>query len=99
MKKEFEVFAKHILESIGAINIFLGNLSKTELERDRLRQSAVIRELEVIGEAVKNLPEDVTKKHSNILWKQIAGIRDKLIHHYFGVDLDIVWQTIKKDLP
>lgn len=99
MKKEIEVFAKHILDSVTAINSFLGNLSKSDLEKERLRQSAVIRELEVIGEAVKNIPEEVKKQYPNISWKQIAGMRDKLIHHYFGVDLDIVWATIKNDLP
>ena len=99
MKREIVVFVKHILESIVAINSFLGNLSKSELEKDRIRQSAIIRELEVIGEAVKNIPKNVREEYSNIAWKQIAGMRDKLIHHYFGVDLDIVWDTIKKDLP
>ncbi len=99
MTKEVNVFARHILDSIHAIYSFLGNLSKEELEKDRLRQSAIIRELEVIGEAVKNMPESDKKEAKNIPWKQIAGMRDKLIHHYFGVDIDAVWQTIKRDLP
>ncbi len=99
MKEEYEAFAKHILDSINAINSFLGELSKSELEKNRLRQSAIIRELEIIGEAVKNLPENVKKEMPDIEWKQIAGMRDKLIHHYFGVDLDIIWDSVKNDLP
>jgi len=59
----------------------------------------VIRRLEIIGEAVKNLPADFKKKKSSIPWQNIAGMRDFLIHEYFGVDLDLVWQTVKKDLP
>lgn len=55
--------------------------------------------MEVIGEAVKNIPDNIRNEYPNIAWKQISGMRDKLIHHYFGVDLDIVWDTIKKDLP
>ena len=59
----------------------------------------MIRRLEIIGEAVKNLPADFKKKKSSIPWQNIAGMRDFLIHEYFGVDLDLVWQTVKKDLP
>ncbi len=69
---------------------FLGNIEK---------QYAVLRGLEIIGEAVKNLSEELKKKHTNILWKEIAGMRDKLIHQYFGVNLDLVWETIKTKLP
>ncbi|MEK6850149.1 MAG: DUF86 domain-containing protein [Nanoarchaeota archaeon] len=98
MNKETEAFARHIIDSIDSIKSFLGSMSKEELQKDRLRQSAIIRELEVIGEAVKNLPESVKKEFKSIPWKQIAGMRDKLIHHYFGVDLNVVWQVIEFDL-
>lgn len=99
MIKTPRAFAKHILDSIDAIYSFLGNLPKEELEKDRLRQSAIIRELEIIGEAVKNLPDSIKKEHPDMPWKEIAGMRDKLIHHYFGVDLDIIWNVIKENLP
>ena len=60
---------------------------------------AAIRNLEIIGEAAKNIPEDIKSKYPEIPWKAIAGMRDKLIHSYFGVSLSIVWETIKNDLP
>ena len=98
-QKDDNVFAKHILDNIYAVESFVGKFSKSELESDRLRQSAIIRELEVIGEAVKNLSEETKKKYPHIAWKQIAGMRDKLIHHYFGVDMNTVWGVLDKDLP
>jgi len=64
-----------------------------------LIQSAVIRELEIIGEAAKNVSVETKSKHPDIPWKQMSGLRDKLIHDYFGVDLDAVWETVKRDLP
>ena len=99
MSKDPKVFANHILDSINAIESFLKEESKEEIEKNRMKQSAVIRELEVIGEAVKNLPNSVKEASPEIAWKQIAGMRDKLIHHYFGVDLDAVWETIKRNIP
>lgn len=93
------VFIKHILDSINAIREFSENISKEELISNRLRQSAIIREIEIIGEAVKNISKNLKNKHKEIGWKGITGTRDKMIHHYFGVDLNIIWGIIKKDLP
>lgn len=99
MIKDPLIFIEHILESIRLIESFFKNIPKDKLRKDKLRQSAVIRELEVIGEAIKNLPVEFTDKYPNIEWRKLAGLRDKLIHHYFGVDLNIVWEVIEKDLP
>jgi len=93
------LFIEHILDSIDAIETFSENLSKEKLVSDRLKQSAIVREMEIIGEAVKNISEILKNKHPEIEWKEIAGTRDKVIHHYFGVDLNIVWNIIKNDLP
>lgn len=93
------VFIKHILESIEAIEEFSAGISKEEIASNRMRQSAIVRELEVIGEAVKNISEKLKNKHPGIKWKAIAGTRDKMIHHYFGVDLNVVWEIIEKDIP
>lgn len=97
--KDDLAFIHHILDSINAIEDFSKNLSKEELASNRLKQSAIVREIEIIGEAVKNMSENIKNKHKEIEWKEIAGTRDKMIHHYFGIDLDIVWNIIKKDIP
>ena len=97
--KDDLAFIEHILESINAIKEFSKNMSKEELISNRLKQSAIVREIEIIGEAVKNISENLKNKNREIEWKDIAGTRDKMIHHYFGVDLNIVWEIIKKDLP
>ncbi|NOR85240.1 DUF86 domain-containing protein [archaeon] len=99
MKKDALIFLGHILDSIGYIESFSNGLSKSNFETNRLKQSAIIREIEIIGEAVKNLPIDFTVKYPQISWSEIAGTRDKIIHYYFGVDLNLIWDVIKKDLP
>ena len=97
--KNDSVFIEHILDSINAIENFSMNLNREELTSNRLKQSAIIREIEIIGEAVKNISESLKNKHPEIEWKEIVGTRDKMIHHYFGVDLNIVWDIIKINLP
>ncbi|MEK6854656.1 MAG: DUF86 domain-containing protein [Nanoarchaeota archaeon] len=98
-KKEDSIFIMHILDSINAIEDFSKNLSRKNLELDRLRRSAIVREIEIIGEASKNISADFKDKHNEIPWKAIIGTRDKVIHHYFGINLDVVWEIIKENLP
>ncbi len=97
--KENIVFIKHILDSINAIEDFSKGMSRKELSSNRMKQSAIVREIEVIGEAVKNISDNLKENYSSVPWKEIVGTRDKMIHHYFGVDLDIIWNIVKKDLP
>ncbi|MFH1711158.1 MAG: DUF86 domain-containing protein [Nanoarchaeota archaeon] len=97
--KDDLAFIEHILDSINAIEEFSKNINKEKLISDRLRQSAIVREIEIIGEAVKNMSESLKNKHPEVEWKEIVGTRDKMIHHYFGVDLSIVWNIIKINLP
>jgi len=99
MIKEPKIFIEHILESIKNIESFSKGISKDKFTKDRKTQSAVVRELEIIGEATKNLTLDFVDKYPNVEWKKIAGLRDKLIHHYFGVRLDRIWKVIQKDIP
>ncbi|MFH1209753.1 MAG: DUF86 domain-containing protein [archaeon] len=97
--KDYKIFIEHILDSINKIETFSKGLTKEKFDKDELRQSAIIRQLEIIGEATKNLSVDFTNKYPYIEWSSFARTRDKIIHHYFGIDLDIVWEIIKKDLP
>lgn len=98
MKKD-KVYLAHIIDAISDIEKFMKGISKEEFFDNREKQYAVSRALEIIGEATKNLSAELKKENSEVDWKHIAGMRDKLIHAYFGVNLPLVWETIKKDLP
>lgn len=99
MKKDDSIFLKHMLDAINLIEEYLRDKDYDEFKNNRMLQDAVIREIEIIGEATKNLSMAFRNKHPNIPWRQIAGMRDKLIHGYFGVDVDAVWDTVMKDIP
>lgn len=99
MKKDDSIYLKHILDSISRIKEYSKDVGYDEFMVNRLLQDAVIRQLEIIGEATKRLSKEFKERYPQIPWKDIAGMRDKLIHNYFGVDLDAVWDTIKKDIP
>lgn len=99
MKKDPKIFLQHILESILDIESYSRKLTKEKFFKKKETQDAIIRKIEIIGEAVKNLPIEFQRKHSKIDWRQIAGMRDMPIHEYFGVSLNVVWQTVKKDIP
>ncbi len=99
MKKDPKIFLMHILESILSVKNYTNNISKTEFLSNIQMQDAVIRRLEIIGEAVKNLSMPFRSAHSEISWQKISGMRDVLIHGYFGVDINLVWNIIEKDIP
>jgi len=99
MKRDIGLFIEDILKSIEDIEDFAKGLNREKFSKDNLRQSAIIRQLEIIGEAVKNIPASFKEKYKKIPWKEIAGFRDVLSHAYFGVSLERVWNIIEKDLP
>ncbi len=97
-KRNQLLYLNDILDSVNAIFNFIENMGFDDFVNDRKTISAVIREFEVIGEAVNRLPEDIKKQYKEIEWRDIVDFRNLLIHQYFGVDLDIIWDTINSDL-
>ncbi|OHB88336.1 MAG: hypothetical protein A3E19_03785 [Planctomycetes bacterium RIFCSPHIGHO2_12_FULL_52_36] len=99
MKRDYKLFIRDVLDCINKIEEFVGNMNFDEFVKDDKTSSAVIRKLEIIGEATKNIPRDVRQRYKTLPWSDVARMRDKIIHFYFGVDYDIVWKVIKERLP
>lgn len=97
--RELNVYLQDILEGISRIEKYTNEMTIDAFDEDLKTKDAVIHCLEVIGEAVKNIPQDFRKQHAEIPWKEIAGMRDVLIHEYFGVLTDKLWETIERDIP
>ncbi len=99
MSKENNVYLHDILESIEKIEAYTENLAYDGFSKNTEAQDAVMRRLMIIGEAVKQISQEFKNRHTEIAWKQIAGMRDVLIHEYAGVLLERVWKVVKDDLP
>jgi uncharacterized protein with HEPN domain len=90
---------KHMLDSVEAILSFAKGKRKASLDKDRLLRSAILRELEIIGEAANKVSERTKKRFLHLPWKELVGLRNRLIHAYFDIDHDIIWKTIREYLP
>ncbi len=97
-KRKPDVYLQDILESINHIQSFIKGVSEDEFYKNVEKQDAVLRRLEIIGEAVKHLPDDIRNMHPDVPWRQIAGMRDIIIHEYFGVTLGMIWVVVKEDI-
>jgi uncharacterized protein with HEPN domain len=97
--REFRDYLNDIIEVIDDIQNFTENISFKDLENDKKTLYAVIRCLEILGEAVKKIPKNVKERYPDIPWKDMAGMRDVLIHDYFGVDVETVWLTVNEKIP
>jgi len=98
-KGDFRVYIQDILEATQRIDDYLMGITFEEFSKDSKTIDAVVRNFAVIGEAAKHVPVSFKRKHPEIAWKRMSGMRDKVIHEYFGVDLHILWDTSKVDLP
>jgi len=87
------------LESIALIEQYSKGVAEVDFFNSNQMQDSIIRRIEIIGEAVKNLPEDVRNEYPVVPWKKIAGIRDMLIHKYFGIDIELTWEVVQSDIP
>ena len=99
MKREYKLFIQDIKECIEQIDEFLGNMTLEEFKADEKTSSAVVRKIEIIGEATKNVPKEIRQKYKELPWSDMARMRDKIIHSYFIVDYEVVWKTVKERLP
>ncbi len=99
MQREYRVYLDDILESVERIEKYTKGISYEEFSSSSIYIDAVARNLEIIGEAVKNLPSEIKQKYPEVGWKKIAGLRDILIHEYFGIDSRIIWDIIANKLP
>jgi len=99
VKRDISLYAKDILEAMEKAERFIGSMSYEDFVADERTNYAVVKCIEIIGEAVKNIPNPVRSKFRDIPWQDMAGMRDKVIHIYFGVKLDQVWLAVKEDIP
>ena len=97
--KSDKIYILHMIDSMDQISEYTDQITSGEFKENRLIQDAVIRNFEVIGEAAKNVSDETREAYPHIPWKNMAGMRDKLIHNYMGVDLDAVWNTIEDIIP
>lgn len=99
MKKDDTVYLLHILDAIDLITEYTKGMSENEFLSNSMAHDAVVRQIEIIGEAARNVSDEFQAKHPKLPWSKMTGIRNKIVHEYFNVNYSIVWDTIKDDLP
>ena len=97
--RHYRLYLRDILEAMEAIEEFIQGMDFEQFKQDDRTASAVIRKFEIIGEAAKGIPEEIKQEYPQIPWKEMAGMRDRLIHAYFNINHELVWKTIKRRVP
>jgi len=98
-RRDYRDYLQDILDSINDVESFVRGMGFEEFKRDRKTINAVVRSIEVFGEASKRIPRSLKAKYKGVPWREMAGMRDKLFHEYFGVDVEILWKTAKDNIP
>jgi len=98
-KRPIDLLLKDILESIDNVEQYTEGMSFDGFSKDQKSIDAVVRNLEIIGEAANRLPDEFKERHSSVEWHKVVGLRHRIIHEYFGIDLQIIWQIVHVDLP
>lgn len=94
-----KLLLEDIVAAIRKVERYTAGMDWERFRQDEKTTDAVVRNLEVVGEAVRRLPEDFIARHPNVPWRQAAGLRNRIVHDYFGLDLEIIWEVIQHDLP
>ena len=98
-KRDPDLLIEDMLTAIRKIERYTTGMSEELFRQDEKTVDAVVRNLEIIGEATRQIPEDFTVRHPGVPWRQVAGLRNRIVHDYFGLDLEIIWEVIRHDLP
>lgn len=99
MSPNYDIYLQDIVEAIDRIELYVQDTTRAQFEIDRMRFDAVVRNLEVIGEAVKRVSDSIRENYPSVSWRKIAGLRDRLIHANFDIDIDIIWDVVQSELP
>jgi len=99
MKRDDTVYLRHILDAIDLIEDYTKGMSENEFLSNSMARDAVVRQIEIIGEAARNISDKFQEKHPKLPWAKMIGIRNKIIHEYFNINYAIVWDTVKDDIP
>ncbi len=97
--RDYKLYLEDTVEAINRIEEYIQNLTFEDFSKNKLVLDAVVRNLEIIGEACRSIPEDIRRRYPDVEWKKIVGLRNILIHQYFGIDTELIWDIVKNKLP